>query len=92
MGNKELEIFYTSLCNILKKYLFAKYFFNATKMTTDEILNYLISNDIDSAELKSLFEEADLCRFAQKQYGATNLLEAKNSAKSIIANLEGLTI
>ena len=61
-------------------------------MTTDEISNYLISNNIPSAGLKSLFQEADLCKFAQKKYGATTLLEAKKTAKSILANLESVII
>ena len=92
MGNKELEVFYISLSNILKEYLLAKFFFNATKMTTAEISKYLISNNIPSVGLNSLFEEADLCKFAQKKYGATTLLEAKKTAKSILANLESATI
>ena len=61
-------------------------------MTTDEIINYLISNNIPSAGLKSVLQEADLCKFAQKKYGVTILLEAKKTAKSILANIESATI
>jgi hypothetical protein len=92
VGSKELEAFYISLSKILKDYISVKFFFNGTKMTTDEISKYLISNNIPSAELKDLLEEADLCKFAQKKCGVTTLVKAKKNAKSIVNNFEGLSI
>jgi len=92
MDNKELEVFYISISDIIKKYLLGKFFFNANKMTTAEILNYLISNNIPNSGLKNLLEEADLCKFAQKKYEVITLLEAKKTAKTILAKLESESI
>ena len=61
-------------------------------MTTDEITNYLMSNNIPSSGLTKLLHEADLCKFAQKKYGATALLEVKKTAKSLLIDLESITI
>ena len=92
MENKQLEVFYISLSNIIKKYLLAKFFFNATKMTTDEILDYLRINNIPITGLNDLLQEADLCKFAQKKYGITTLLEVKKTAQSLLINFESITI
>jgi hypothetical protein len=92
MGSIELEEFYISLSNILKGYLQAKFFFNATKMTTDEILDYLKMNNITTDGLEDLFQEADLCKFAKKKYGVTTLLEAKKSVKLLLVNFESMAI
>ncbi len=92
MESKELECFYISLSNIIKKYLLAKFFFNATKMTTDEILNYLRINNIPMNGLDNLLKEADLCKFAQKKYGATTLLEVKKTAQSLLIDFESIAI
>ena len=92
MESKQLEVFYISLSDIIKKYLLAKFFFNATKMTTDEILEYLRINNIPINRLNDLLQEADLCKFAQKKYGATTLLEAKKTAQSILNDFENTTI
>ena len=67
MDSKELEAFYISLGNILKKYLLEKFFFNATNMTTNEIIIYLKSHNIPIDGLTDLLQEADLCKFAQKK-------------------------
>ena len=64
------------------------FFFSASKMTTDEILTYLRFNSIPHQDIEALFQEADLCKFAQRKYGATKLIEAKKTAKSIIIDLE----
>ncbi|MBC8311257.1 MAG: hypothetical protein H8E72_03060 [Candidatus Marinimicrobia bacterium] len=90
MGSIKLEEFYISLSNILKRYLQAKFFFSATKMTTDEILDYLKIKEVTTDGLEDLLEEADLCKFAQKKYGVTTLLEAKKSVKSLLINFESV--
>ncbi|MBT7377393.1 MAG: hypothetical protein HN820_04480 [Candidatus Marinimicrobia bacterium] len=88
MTNRELEKFYISLCMNIKEYLEDTFFFNATKMTTDEILTHLEINNIPHDELKILLNEADLCKFAKKQYGITKLLEVKKAAKSVLTELD----
>ena len=92
MDSKELEVFYISLSNIIKNYLLAKFFFNANKMTTDEILDYLSINNIPINGLNDLLKEADLCKFAQKTNGVTALLEVKKAAKSLLINFENIAI
>ena len=92
MQSIELEYFYISLSDIIKAYLRQKFFFNATKMTTSEILMYLRSNNIPSDGLESLLQEADLCKFAKKQYGFTSLLKAKERSKAIIFKFEEISI
>ena len=92
MESKQLEVFYISLSDIIKKYLLAKFFFNATKMTTDEILEYLRVNNIPINGLNDLLREADLCKFAQKKYGLTTLLKVKKRAQSLLINFESITI
>lgn len=88
MSNRELERFYIHLCMIIKEYLEDIFFFNATKMTTGEILTHLENNNIPHYELKVLLNEADLCKFAKKQYGVTKLLEVKKTAKSVLNELD----
>jgi hypothetical protein len=92
MKSKELESFYISLSNIIKKYLLAKFFFNATKMTTDEILDYLRINNIPMNGLDEFLQEADLCKFAQKKYGITALLEVKKKAQSLLVDFESTAV
>ena len=92
MQSIELEQFYISLSNIIKKYLLQKFFFNATKMTTSEILIFLQSNNIPSNGLDSLLQEADLCKFAKQKYGSTTLLKAKEKTKTLLFNFEKMTI
>ena len=86
--NRELENFYIALTDAIKKYLMNIFFFSASKMTTDEILTYFRFNSIPHQDIESLLKEADLCKFAKKKYGATKLIEAKKTAKSIIIDLE----
>ena len=45
-----------------------KFSFNATKMTTGEILIYLDTNSIPAFNIKEILEEADMCKFAQKKF------------------------
>ena len=92
MQSIKLEQFYISLSNIIKNYLRQKFFFNATKMTTSEILIFLRSNDIHSNGLDSLLQEADLCKFGKQKYGSTTLLKAKETTKTLIFNFEKMTI
>tara|TARA_B110000467_G_scaffold141029_1_gene141474 strand:+ start:8933 stop:9790 length:858 start_codon:yes stop_codon:yes gene_type:complete len=92
MDSKELEAFYISLGNILKKYLLEKFFFNATNMTTNEIIIYLKSHNIPIDGLTDLLQEADLCKFAKKKYGVTKLIEGKNTAQCLLDRFESIVI
>jgi len=86
--NRELEKFYIALTDAIKEYIMNKFFFSASKMTTDEIRTYFQFNSIPHQDIESLLQEADLCKFAQKKYGATKLIEDKKTAKSIIIDLD----
>ena len=59
-------------------------------MTTDEILDYLRINNIPIDGLNDLLKEADLCKFAQKKYGLTTLLDGKKRAQSLLINFENI--
>ena len=59
--------YYTQLTDTLRQYMNERYGFNATEMTTSEIIEHLQAvNDAQSIrELKDLFETADLVKFAK---------------------------
>ena len=61
------KAFYTELTETLRRYLQARYGFNAMEMTSDEILSQMaVSADVEDAnELRSLFVTADLVKFAK---------------------------
>lgn len=59
--------YYTQLTDTLRQYMKERYGFNATEMTTGEIVQHLSDvNDPEAiAELRELFETADLVKFAK---------------------------
>jgi hypothetical protein len=59
--------YYTQLTDTLRQYIKERYGFNATEMTTDEIIQHLADVNDDEAvkELRELFETADLVKFAK---------------------------
>lgn len=70
--NKSLKIndpkgYYTELTNVLRIYLADRFGFNAMEMTSSEIIDYLLDiKDKESIqELKTLFQTADLVKFAK---------------------------
>ena len=92
MTGKELEAYYISLGNTLKRYLLSRFFFNATNMTTNEIIMYLKSHNIPIGGLANLLHEGDLCKFAQKKHGVVALIDAKKTAQDLLVNFEGTVI
>ena len=71
--NDNLKEFYTRLTDALREYMHDRFGFNASEMTTNEILDYLhcIDSKENIAELKEILETADLVKFA-KMSPATN--------------------
>lgn len=63
----DIKEFYTRLTDALREYMHDRFGFNATEMTTGEILDYLrsIDNKENIAELKEILETADLVKFAK---------------------------
>jgi hypothetical protein len=59
--------YYTQLTDTLRQYIKERYGFNATEMTTDEIIQHLqeVNDDEAIKELRELFETADLVKFAK---------------------------
>ncbi len=59
--------YYTQLTETLRRYIQARFGFNAMEMTTDQIVVHLQSVDDDSAmtELQGLLQMADLVKFAK---------------------------
>lgn len=59
--------YYTMLTDALREYLFERFGFNATEMTTSEIVDHLLKiQDKESIkELRELLEMADLVKFAK---------------------------
>ena len=66
-GEESAKEFYTRLTDALREYMHSRYGFNATDMTTGEIIeNLLRFNDKDAIkELKEILEVADLVKFAK---------------------------
>ena len=65
--SEDQKEYYTQLTDTLRQYMKERYGFNATEMTTFEIIHELENvNDPEAiAELKELFETADLVKFAK---------------------------
>jgi flagellar biogenesis protein FliO len=66
-GDRDSKVYYTELTDALRGYIDRRYGFNATQMTTAEIISHLADVNDDEAlqELRSLFETADLVKFAK---------------------------
>ncbi|MEE1222280.1 MAG: hypothetical protein UHL07_01910, partial [Bacteroidaceae bacterium] len=65
-GSKE---YYTQLTDTLRTYIKERYGFNATEMTSTEIIERLMQEDNQGAlnELNALFQTADLVKFAKHE-------------------------
>ena len=65
--SEDSKEYYTQLTDTLRLYIKERYGFNATEMTTAEIIQHLTDvNDPEAiAELRELFETADLVKFAK---------------------------
>lgn len=65
--SEDSKEYYTQLTDTLRQYIKERYGFNATEMTTGEIIQHLTDvNDPEAiAELRELFETADLVKFAK---------------------------
>lgn len=65
--------YYTRLTDVLREYMNERFGFNATEMTTAEIIDHLrrIEGKEEVAEVKAILETADLVKFA-KMYPAVN--------------------
>lgn len=72
-NDSNVKEFYTRLTDALREYMHDRFGFNATEMTTSEILDYMrsIDNKENIAELKEILETADLVKFA-KMHPAIN--------------------
>ncbi len=72
-NDSNVKEFYTRLTDALREYMHDRFGFNATEMTTSEILDYMrsIDNKENIAELKEILETADLVKFA-KMHPAMN--------------------
>ncbi len=65
--NEDSKEYYTQLTDTLRQYIKDRYEFNATEMTTYEIIQHLQDFNDEEAikELRELFETADLVKFAK---------------------------
>lgn len=90
--NDNVKEYYTRLTDALREYMFARFGFNASEMTTKEILDYLrtIDNKENISELKEILETADLVKFAKLHPTANentrnmqNAIEYVNITKNI---------
>ncbi|MBR3284119.1 MAG: hypothetical protein IKI60_02220 [Alloprevotella sp.] len=81
---EENETYYSELSAVLRKYLLARYGFDALKMTTSEIVHVLINgqNVGQLNELGEILKTSDMVKFAQYSAsldeGDKNLLQAAN--------------
>ena len=84
--------YYTKLTDALREYMHNRFKFNATEMTTSEIIDYLhkIKSEENINELKEILEVADLVKFAkfcptmnEKDLNMSNAIEYVNVTKNI---------
>ena len=84
--------YYTKLTDVLREYMCRRFGFNATEMTTSEIINELLKvKDKESIkELKEILEVADLVKFAkmhttmyENDLNMLNAVEFVNATKNI---------
>lgn len=85
--------YYTRLTDALREYMFSRFGFNASEMTTSEILDCLraIDSKENIAELKDILETADLVKFAKLHPTANeNSLNMQNAIEyvNITKNVE----
>ena len=61
------KVYYTKLTDVLRNYMKERFGFNAMEMTSSEIIDHLVEIKEQNAlsDLKSLFETADLAKFAK---------------------------
>ena len=66
-AEEDSKEYYTMLTDALRKYIKERYGFNATEMTSTEIIEHLLQehNEQALAELRELFQTADLVKFAK---------------------------
>lgn len=88
----DIKDFYTRLTDALREYMHDRFGFNATEMTTSEILDYLrvIDSKENISELKEILETADLVKFAkmrpainENDRNMANAIEYVNVTKNI---------
>ena len=90
--NSNVKEYYTRLTDILREYMNERYGFNATEMTTAEIIETLMKiKDKESLkELKEILEVADLVKFAKlhpamndNDRNMTNAIDFVNETKNV---------
>lgn len=66
-AEEDSKEYYTELTDALRNYIHERYGFNAMEMTSNEIIQRLLQESDEDAlrELRSLFETADLVKFAK---------------------------
>lgn len=66
-AEEDSKEYYTELTDTLRTYIKERYGFNATEMTSTEIIDHLIQTQDETGlqELRHLFETADLVKFAK---------------------------
>lgn len=81
--DSNVKEYYTRLTDALREYMHDRFGFNATEMTTAEILEYLnkIDNKENIADLKEILETADLVKFAKMHPTANE--NARNMSNAI---------
>ena len=88
--SEDSKEYYTQLTDTLRQYINERYGFNAMEMTTSEIIEHLqeVNDENAIAELRELFETADLVKFAkystlinENDRNLVNAIEYINSTK-----------
>lgn len=84
--DKFTKSFYMNLTDTLRRYLYNRYGCRASEMTTDEILSE-INDKVEKSDvmiLKSVFETADLAKFAKYE---TSFYERESHVKKVLSFL-----
>ena len=91
--NDSIREYYVNISIILRKYLMCKYFINATKMTSLEILEYFKKININPLLIKKIniiLKELDISKYSNKKYNHIKIIDNKKIIIEIINELDKL--
>ena len=87
---KEVEQYYFIISKIFKKYLASKFFINATKMTTNEIISLLNNKRVSInlvKKIENILIKIDLIKFSKIKLNEIQLLDHKNQVIHLIKEI-----
>ncbi len=82
--NGEIELFYTELTDIIKRYVGRRFEVPYLERTTGEILADLAAKDVSDRSLRAILEVADMVKFAKQWPGQEDALSSLVLARGLV--------